>query len=70
MEIPSSQSSRQRVAAGSAGPQGGEPVRRIAWPWRVAGMLALALVLGLAFLGHLSPEMKLQWENLMALCGF
>lgn len=38
--------------------------------WRIAGLLALAAVLALAFAGHLSPDMKLQWENLMALCGF
>lgn len=43
------------------------PQRRL---WRVAGLLALALVLGLAFYAHLSPDMQLQWENLMALCGF
>lgn len=39
-------------------------LRRIALP------LALAAVAGLAFAGYLSPEMQLQWENLMALCGF
>lgn len=38
--------------------------------WRASGLLALAAVLALAFVGHLSPDMKLQWENLMALCGF
>ncbi len=38
--------------------------------WRLVGFLALTAVLALAFLGHLSPDMKLQWENLMALCGF
>lgn len=38
--------------------------------WRTAGFIALGFVLALAFLGHLSPEMKLQWENLMTLCGF
>lgn len=37
---------------------------------RAAGFVALALIMALAFLGHQSPEMKLQWENLMALCGF
>lgn len=37
---------------------------------RVAPPLLLALVLGLSFLGWLSPDMKLQWENFMALCGF
>lgn len=46
------------------------PARRIHWAWRIAGLLALATVLALAFVGHLSPDMKLQWENLMALCGF
>ena len=44
--------------------------RHIHWAWRIAGLLALATVLALAFVGHLSPDMKLQWENLMALCGF
>lgn len=37
---------------------------------RALGRVAVALVLGLAFLGYVSPEMRLQWENLMALCGF
>lgn len=46
------------------------PPRRTGRAWRVAGLLALAAVLALAFVGHLSPDMKLQWENLMALCGF
>lgn len=38
--------------------------------WRAIGLAALAAVLALAFIGHLSADMKLQWENLMALCGF
>ncbi|HLU00505.1 MAG TPA: hypothetical protein VKZ70_12275 [Burkholderiaceae bacterium] len=38
--------------------------------WRIAGFALLLGVLALAFAGHLSPDMKLQWENLMALCGF
>lgn len=46
------------------------PARRHGRAWRITGLLALAAVLALAFAGHLSPEMKLQWENLMALCGF
>lgn len=37
---------------------------------RLAGLAALFIVLAVAFMGHLSPDMKLQWENLMALCGF
>ncbi len=37
---------------------------------RIAVPLLLALVLGLSFLGWLSPDMTLQWENFMALCGF
>lgn len=36
----------------------------------VIGLVALAAVLALGFAGHLSADMKLQWENLMALCGF
>ena len=38
--------------------------------WRGIGLLAVATVMGLAFLGHLSPDLQLQWENHMALCGF
>lgn len=49
---------------------GSMPARRTGRAWRVAGLVALAAVMGLAFLGHLSPDMQLQWENLMALCGF
>lgn len=45
------------------------PQRRARF-WRVSGLIALAAVLALAFVGHLTPDMKLQWENLMALCGF
>lgn len=37
---------------------------------RVVVLAAIAVVLGVAFMGYLSPDMKLQWENLMALCGF
>lgn len=33
-------------------------------------LFALAVVPALAFVGHLSSGMTLQWENLMALCGF
>ena len=46
------------------------PVKRPHRALRVSGMILLAVVLGVAFLGHLSPDMQLQWENLMALCGF
>ena len=38
--------------------------------FRWIGAAALAAVMALAFVGHLSADMKLQWENLMALCGF
>lgn len=37
---------------------------------RVIGRLALLAVLGLAFLGYLTPDMRIQWANLMTLCGF
>ena len=38
--------------------------------WRLAGWVALALVLGLAFWGYTTPEMQIHWENLASLCGF
>ncbi|WP_202411771.1 hypothetical protein [Paracandidimonas lactea] len=38
--------------------------------WRLAGGIALALVLALAFLGYLTPDMRVQWANFVALCGF
>ncbi|NYT68646.1 hypothetical protein [Pusillimonas noertemannii] len=37
---------------------------------RVAGLLLLAVVLGLAFMGHLTPAMRVQWANFVSLCGF
>lgn len=39
-------------------------------PWRVAGLLALFAVLGLSFLGYLTPDMRVQWATFTALCGF
>jgi hypothetical protein len=44
--------------------RGTRRLRRILLP------LALIATAGLAFAGYLSPEMQLQWENLMTLCGF
>lgn len=32
--------------------------------------LAVVLVLGLIFFANLSPGMRLQWANLLTLCGF
>ncbi|MGH8817443.1 MAG: hypothetical protein ACREX5_12695 [Achromobacter pestifer] len=46
------------------------PVVRRHRGWRALGMLALAVVLGLAFWGYTTPEMQVHWENLAALCGF
>jgi len=37
---------------------------------RVVGALVLAVVLGLSFLGYLTPSMRIQWENFMSMCGF
>lgn len=45
------------------------PTRRIS-AGAVIGRLALVLVLGLAFAGYLTPGMRIQWANLMTLCGF
>ena len=36
----------------------------------IIGRLALIVVLGLAFVGYLTPSMRIQWANLMTLCGF
>lgn len=37
---------------------------------RVVGLALLACVLALAFIGHLTPAMKVQWANFMSFCGF
>jgi hypothetical protein len=37
---------------------------------RLVGALVLAVVLGLSFLGYLTPNMRIQWENFMSMCGF
>jgi len=37
---------------------------------RAALYAGLAVVLGLAFWGYLSPGLRLHWETLVALCGF
>jgi hypothetical protein len=39
-------------------------------PWSYAGILAVLAVMALAFGGYLTPEMRVQWSNFMALCGF
>lgn len=38
--------------------------------WRWLGYGALAVVLGLALWGYTQPEFVLNWDTLMALCGF
>lgn len=37
--------------------------------WRWAGYAALAAVLALAFAGYLHPDMLLDWEVVMRMCG-
>jgi len=39
-------------------------------PWRRVGLVVLFIVMALAFAGYLSPQMRLQWANFAALCGF
>lgn len=39
-------------------------------PWHYAGIAILLVVMGLAFAGYLSPDMRVQWANFAALCGF
>lgn len=38
--------------------------------FRLAGLVLLVVVLALAFMGHTSADMRVQWANLMSLCGF
>lgn len=47
---------------------GFRPIRHRWLRW--GGYAALAVVLTVAFMGHTRPELMLNWENLMALCGF
>ena len=37
---------------------------------RAAGWMLLAAALALSFAGYLSTDLRLQWENIAALCGF
>lgn len=39
-------------------------------PARVAGLILLAAVVALAFVGHLTPDMQVQWANFVSMCGF
>jgi len=50
-------------------PVGKKKPRRVTWG-RAAGLLLLAVVLALAFMGHLTPAMRVQWANFVSLCGF
>lgn len=47
-----------------------QPYPGLSRPWRIAAALLLFAVLGLSFLGYLTPDMRVEWENLVALCGF
>ncbi|MGB3289767.1 MAG: hypothetical protein WBA83_10860 [Burkholderiaceae bacterium] len=38
--------------------------------WSRVATVALLAVMALAFAGYLSPGMRVQWANFMALCGF
>lgn len=40
------------------------PLARVAW------LTLLALVLTLAFIGYLTPAMRVQWANFVSMCGF
>lgn len=43
--------------------------RRFSWG-RLIGLTLLAVVLGLAFIGYLTPDMRVQWANFVSMCGF
>jgi len=55
--------------AGAASPAPAAPAPR-ASRWRWAGYAAVAAVLALGFWGYFSPGLRLNWETLVALCGF
>ncbi|MFC3340157.1 hypothetical protein [Paracandidimonas soli] len=44
--------------------------RKLSRALRTAGWVLLAAVLALSFAGYLSTDLRLQWENIAALCGF
>lgn len=46
------------------------PTPRRFRPARVAGLALLAVVLALAFAGHLTPDMQVQGANFVSMCGF
>ena len=49
--------------------QAEHPVRR-SGAATLIGRVVLIAVLGLAFVGYTTPGMRIQWANLMTLCGF
>lgn len=38
--------------------------------WRLAGWLALAVVILVGFAGYFMPGLRLNWETIAAMCGF
>lgn len=47
-----------------------DPPLRLSRGWRWTLYLGAAVLLGVGFLGYLSPSIALSWETLVALCGF
>ena len=45
------------------------PAPRLSRVWRLVGWLAITAVLALSFIGYLTPDMRVQWANFVALCG-
>ena len=37
---------------------------------KLFGAAALLLVLGIGFLGYLTPGMRINWETIATMCGF
>jgi hypothetical protein len=40
------------------------------WVLKLFGAAALLLVLGIGFLGYLTPGMRINWETIATMCGF
>lgn len=62
---PDSHADRHCSGGAHADPAG---VRLSRWRW--AGYAVVAAAMALGFWGYFSPGLRLNWETLVALCGF
>jgi hypothetical protein len=43
---------------------------KLSWPLKTLLALGLVAVLGLGFIGYLTPGMRVNWETIATMCGF